>query len=123
MLFFSVGTIFGLAKFCIVLDYITIQYAVCLSTLLQGIVIEKQCLTLGGKPLTVGVVFQEVETVPIVKNCGGQRQQKHARMYVIPVCDITLFFAPMRRIFTRVLSVPGTSASFLWHSYPCTKAL
>ena len=95
MFFFAVGRIFGLAM--IILYY----HSICssLSTLLQGFVLVQQHLNFGGKPVTVKVVFQEVETVIAVKIVEDSDNKKHGlqlvRAYVIPVFVTTLFVRPL----------------------------
>ena len=75
--------------------------------------------------MTVEVVFQKVETVLIVKIVEVGDNKRQGLQYGTYVCDIIqvcvvipCLFAPLRRPFTQAVSVPGTSVSFVRHSYP-----
>ena len=73
---------FGLALF-IPLYYSSIRSR--FSTLLQGFLLVhtavKEYLNLGSKPVTVEVVLQEVETVPVVKIVEASDNKKHGLQY------------------------------------------
>ena len=77
--------------------------------------------------MTVKVVFQEAETVLIVKIVEDSDNKNvgynGTYVYDTSIRYLPCLFAPLRRIFTKVLPVPGTCASFVRLSYPYPKPL
>ena len=106
----------------------------------------QQYLNLGMKPVTSEV--QEAGTVLVLKtvedrnNNSSNNKMGYNGTYIlcfsvvyqcmqhtnrsIPYCTsmylfhqlICCFFAPLRRVFTRIIPVPGTSVSSIQHPYP-----